>query len=900
MHPKRIWIILAAILFVSLQAFAQGNQARSLITQPVNESKLTVLKGNTHPLARPEFDRGAAPADLPMDRMMLVLKRSPEQESALEKLLVEQTDKTSPNYHKWLTPEQFGDQFGPSDSDIQAVTSWLESHGFQIGHVAKGRNIIEFSGNAAQVQQAFHTSIHKYTVTGQDHWANSSDPQIPEALTPVVVGVKSLHNFLSKPMYHSKGLFTKSKATGAVVRANPEFTFSPPSTEECSYTTVNCYALAPYDFATIYNVLPLWNAATPIDGTGQTIAVVGRIDVNIADMQNFRILVGLPAKNPVIIFGGTDPGTATTQDQKNDEGESDLDLQWAGGVAKGATVDFVTSASTNTEDGVDISAEYIIDHNLAPILTYSYGLCEAQLTEAGYAANNTMWQQAAGLGITVSVATGDTGSALCDDPQGADDPATGGLAVNGIAATPYNVAVGGTDFDDFNVEGSYWSSSNSPTLESALGYIPEMAYNDTCTNFIFSEDGFSANEETNCNNAALSSFTSPFGGGGGKSIFDTPKPTWQAGPGVPADGARDLPDVSLFAGDGTMVGSAYVVCQADEGGSCTGAEEEFFLVGGTSASTQVFGAIMALVDQKVSSNSLEREGNPNPVMYPLANTAPLAASCNSSGSPSNSCIFYDVTLGTNAMPCKKTYPNCTVTNGADIIGILNANGAPAYNAGVGYDLATGLGTINAENFVNASAWAGSAIATPDFTLTSPSSTLTIASQGGSGQLTFTVTSENNYSGTFNLSPSLCTDLPAETTCSFSVSSVSVSPGTPTAQFTMTVQTMAPSILVPGIRTKTPRIGPALLALVLSCSLAMFLFWFGPHANRRRLSTALAFVAVGIMLSISACGSSSSSSCGVTCSGGGGTPIGTTTGNTLTLTDAAGTTTHKFVFTLTVN
>jgi subtilase family serine protease len=891
MHPKRIWIILAAILFVSLQAFAQGNQARSLITQPVNETKLTVLKGDTHPLARPEFDRGAAPADLPMDRMMLVLKRSPEQESALEKLLAEQTDKTSPNYHKWLTPEQFGDQFGPSDSDIQAVISWLESHGFQIGHVAEARNIIEFSGNAAQVQQTFHTSIHKYTVNGEDHWANSSDPQIPEALTPVVVGVKSLHNFLSKPMYHSKGVFTKSKATGEVKPVNPLFTFQ----GACGLTGVTCYALGPYDFATIYNVLPLWNAGSPIDGTGQRIGVVGRTDVVLADMQNFRKFVGLPAKDPIITVNGTDPGT-----NKGDEGESDLDLQWAGGVAKGATIEFVTSASTNSEDGVDLSAQYILEHNQDAILTYSYGLCEAELTPTGYNFNSGLWQQAAALGITVSVATGDTGSSLCEDPTVPNQPGTTGLAVNGIAASPYNVAVGGTDFNDFSNQSTYWSSTNnSVTLQSALSYIPETAYNDTCTNSVFSQDGYSANAETNCNNAALADFTSPFGGGGGKSTLDLTKPVWQVGQGVPNDNVRDLPDVSLFAGDGTMVGSAYIVCQADAGGSCVETDQgaEFFLVGGTSASTQVFGAIMAMVDQKAGDPEGKGVGNANTVMYPLANTAPLAASCNSSSSPSSSCIFYDVTLGTIAMPCEKgSTTSCVVNNGADTIGILNASGVPAYNAGVGYDLATGLGTINAENFVNASAWSS----TPDFTLTSSAPSLTISSQGGSGQLTFTVTSVNNYSGTFNLSPSLCTDLPAETTCSFSVSSVSVSPGTPTAQFTMTVQTMAPSILVPGIRTKTPRIGPALLALVLSCSLAMFLFWFGPHANRRRLSTALAFVAVGIMLSISACGSSSSSSCGVTCSGGGGTPIGTTTGNTLTLTDAAGTTTHKFVFTLTVN
>jgi subtilase family serine protease len=568
MHLRKLSLIIAMILFVSTYTRAQANHARSLITQAVDDSKLTVLKGNTHPLARTEFDRGAAPADLPMDRMLLVLKRSPEQEAALEQLITEQGDKSSPNFHKWLTPQQFGQEFGPSDSDIQSVTSWLESHGFQIGQVANGRNVIEFSGTAAQVEQTFHTSIHKYVVNGEEHWANANDPQIPTALTPVVVGVGSLHNFLSKPLYHSRGVFSKSKSTGEVKPVAPSFTFA----DTCGVGVLQgteCYALAPYDFATIYNVLPLWNAAPAIDGTDESIGIVGRVTVNIADMRNFRLFVGLPAKDPVIIINGTTPPV-----NDGDEGESDLDMQWAGGVAKNATIDFVTSASTNTTDGVNLSAEYILNNNLTPILSYSYGLCEAQLGTGGNSLSASLWQQAATQGITVLVATGDTGASICEDPSNTtttEQPGTSGLAVNGIAATPNNVAVGGTDFDDWNVQTSYFepeASDNATTLQSAEKYIPEMAYNDSCTSFILTEDGFSANPETNCNNlASLTPFIAPFGGGGGASTIYT-KPTWQVGLGVPAPNARYLPDVSIFAGDGTMVWSAYVVCQADQGGSC--------------------------------------------------------------------------------------------------------------------------------------------------------------------------------------------------------------------------------------------------------------------------------------------------------------------------------------------
>jgi subtilase family serine protease len=901
MPLKKTWVIFVIILLTAVYAHAQSNQSRPLITQAVDESKLTVLKGNTHPLARAEFDRGEAPADLPMNRMMLILKRSPEQETALEQLLVEQTDKTSPNFHKWLTPVQFGQQFGPSDTDIQTITSWLESHGFQIGSVAKGRNVIEFSGNAAQVKEAFHTTIHKYLVNGKEHWANASDPEIPSALAPAIDGVASLHNFLSKPLYHLKGAATKSKATGEVKLTNPLLTL--PST--CNNLGAGCYILAPYDFATIYNVLPLWNAASSIDGSGQSIAVVGRTDVNISDMQNFRSFVGLPAKDPFIIVNGADPGT-----NEGDEGESDLDLQWAGAVGRNADIYFVTSASTNAGDGVNLSAQYIVDNNLSPILSYSYGLCEADMGISGYDFSNSLWQQGAAEGITILVATGDTGSSICEDPQPIppatqpqDEPATTGLAVNGVAATSYNVAVGGTDFDDWNTWSSFWSSTNNNmNLESALSYIPETTYNDSCTNFVFGEIGtFSTNAETNCNNtASLSDYIVPFGGGGGKSTFNLTKPTWQTGLGVPNDGARDLPDVSMFAGDGTIVGSAYVVCQADSfGGTCVSANGEvpFNLVGGTSASAQVFAGIISLVDQKAGG----RVGNIDQAgMYTLAATPP-ASSCNSSGSPSSSCIFYDVTLGTIAMPCVKNSPNCNTTNGADANGILSG-----FSAGVGYDQATGLGSVNAANFVNAALWAPNVSNAADFTFTGASPTVTVTSQGGQGTLSMTVTSVNNYSGTFNLSPSLCSALPSEASCSFSVASVSVSPATPTATFTLTIATTAPSMLTPGIKTKTPRVWPGTVPLALAgLLLAIGFLTLSPRGNQRRWSTALALVAFGLLISVSACGGGGNNGGGGGgCGDGGvctgGTPEGTTSGS-VTLTDGAATPTiHSVVFTLTVN
>src|SRR5262245_34560308 len=205
-------------------AFAQGRPPRRIV-QPVDETRLTTLRGNRHPLARAEFDRGAAPAGLAMERMLLVLGRSPEQHAALKRLLDEQQDKASPNFGKWLTPEEFGARFGPSDEDLQTVTEWLESHSFQVSGVSRGRGVVEFSGTARQVQRAFRTQIRRFVVNGENHWANDRDPQIPSALSPVVMGVASLHNFQSRPLSVSRGLLAARLRSMPQPGVQPEITF---------------------------------------------------------------------------------------------------------------------------------------------------------------------------------------------------------------------------------------------------------------------------------------------------------------------------------------------------------------------------------------------------------------------------------------------------------------------------------------------------------------------------------------------------------------------------------------------------------------------------------------------------------------------------------------------------
>jgi subtilase family serine protease len=655
---------------------SSGNAASGispLIRQAIDESQLTTLKGNTYPMARKEFDLGAAPASLPMERMLLVLKHSDAQDAALRRFLDEQQDQSSQNYHLWLTPEEFGQQFGPTDADIQTITNWLQSHGFQVG-TTKGRTVLEFSGSASHVEAAFHTEIHRYLVNGELHWANASDPQIPTALVPAVAGIVSLHDFPRKAMNRYVGKY--SEKTKKVTSPSPSYTFGCGNGQDC-------YAVAPYDFAKIYDVQNLWNAG--INGTGQTIAIVGRTDINPSDATTFWSLFGLsvPANKLSIITNGSDPGFT------GDEGEADIDTQWSGAVAPQAKIDYVTSASTSTTDGVDLSAVYIVENNLAPVMSESYGLCELFMGTAGNQFYNALWGQAAAQGISVFVSAGDNGSAGCDDPSSA---AQYGLNVNGIASTPFNAAIGGTDFNQYNTWDMYWSQTNNATTQaSALGYIPETTWNDSCTNALAVQLGYGATAEQACNNPQMvqAGGVNSTGGSGGKSgcVVNNQtigscskgyqKPSWQKGTGVPADNLRDLPDVSLFASNG-FLNSFYVICQSDQTGSCF-LNGGLLGYGGTSVASPAFAGIMALVNQKMG----KPQGVPGFTLYQLSSKQANA--------------FHDVLSGsTIRMPCIAASTSDCVTNTlGDAYGVLKG-----YDTTAGYDLATGLGSVDAADLVN--------------------------------------------------------------------------------------------------------------------------------------------------------------------------------------------------------
>jgi hypothetical protein len=626
-----------------------------LITKALDESQLTTLKGNTHHLARKEFDLGTAPATLPMQRMLLVLKRSPEQQVALRKLLDDQQDKHSPSYHKWVTPEEFGKRFGPSDADMQTIAGWLQAHGFQVG-TTKGRTVLEFSGSASQVQETFHTAIHKYIVNGEQHWANASDPQIPAALLPAVAGVATLHNFVSRPQSRLK---QEPVVARVVPGTHPEITF----TQNGQQT----HALAPQDYAVIYNIGPAYN--TPGIGTGVTIGVVARNDLynGSQDVQNFLSAVGSGMNSfgggyVNVVVNGPDPGNQGG----GEEAEATLDATWSSAISPYSNVNFVVSGSTNTTDGVDLSELYIIENNAADIMTESFGTCEYFATDALLQQIRSLAEQAAAQGITYFVSTGDNGAEGCDDPI--NPSAKYPISVNALASTAFNIAVGGTMFNENGNASKYWAST-APPAETALSYIPEHVWNQSsATSGLWAGSGGAS--AGNVGNIQIS----PAG-----TTAGVPKPSWQSGDGlnIPQDGLRDIPDISL-----TSAGhDPYLLCFE---GSCVPDAQGYIrvrLISGTSAAAPSMAGIMALV----IANAGGRQGQANYVLYPLAASQAqqgiYPSQCDGSnvlGLPAATCIFNDVTVGNNVVP-----------------GELTSD----YQAGAGYDLATGLGSVNVANLI---------------------------------------------------------------------------------------------------------------------------------------------------------------------------------------------------------
>jgi hypothetical protein len=610
-------VILCSATFCGRAVQAQ-EQERRVLTQ-IRDEERVVVNGTTSPLLKASVDTGRMAGGEKLGRMLLMLAPTADQEQEAAKMVAALHDSSSPSYHKWLTPAQFGQQFGVASEDAAKVQQWLQGHGLIVHEIGQSRRFIVFSGTVSQVEQAFATEMHTYSYKDRKFIANSKNVQIPAALAPVVKGVVRLHSDPRLPSLKIGEKIGVNRKTGKI---------------EGSYGQ---HILGPADFAKIYNVKPLYDAG--IDGSGQTIAIVSRsslVDSNygingLQDIHDFRVAMALPPNDPEMIVNGDDPLVFSYSDTL----EAMLDVTWAGAVAPMAHIKVVASQS-NFADGIDASAAYIVDHNLAPIMSTSFGACEQALGSVQAAFYNSLWQQAAAQGITSFVSAGDDGGAGCDS-QSSGLFAAGGLAVNGIASTPYNVAVGGTQFDDTANPDAYWSVSADPTtLLSALSYIPEKVWNES------SNDPFS---------------TSLWAGSGGVSTIYS-KPDWQTAAGVPSDGKRDLPDFSLAAAGHT----GYAICFQ---GSCANPSLIFVLpVGGTSASSPSAAGIMALVLQKLGS---QPQGLANYVFYRLAATPG---------------VYHDITKGDNKVPDN---------NGQFTVG---------YAAGPGYDLATGLGSFDASALVN--------------------------------------------------------------------------------------------------------------------------------------------------------------------------------------------------------
>jgi hypothetical protein len=739
------------------------------ITETVNDDVRSPLKGGVHPLARAEFDLGSVDDSLPMEHVIMMLQRSPEQELALTTHIDQMHNVRSPQYHQWLSPEQFGSCYGVADADIYAITTWLESHGFKVDTVPAGRTSIIFTGTAGQVRDAFHTEIHRLNVNGRQHIANMSSADVPAAFAPVIAGFRSLHDFFPKPLVHIAGPIRQDAKTHSWQRADantgrgsPLLTFKADGSE--------FLAVGPQDFYTIYNETPLLKASKPINGAGQTLAVIEPTAIKEADVTTFRSQFGLPAypATPNATQGGVNyllgvsgfcnnPGVLGGDAQF----EASLDVEWVGTTAPAAIIDFVACADTSTTSGVDLAGTYVVNHLASTVsaISVSYGVCEAELVTntTGFQTNGyykSLWEQAVAEGQTPVVAAGDSGDDTCDrgDSSGIGET---GLSVSGLASTPYNVAAGGTDFSDVYSNGGtlptpYWNSNDTSPYESALSYIPEMSWNNTCGSPVAAVFLGETPEQV-CDVSDIG-VTLDGGGGGISTVYALP--TWQSAFGVGLSSNfssktfRNLPDLAFFASDGNFWNHVIMLCDSSSGTPCNyanGSDAIAMAGGGTSFVAPIVTGIMGLINQaNPSGNPAQptRQGQANYTFYALArgeygttsaeNTSttkpsvftcesnPLAISTYSSVAPS--CIFHNIDrtpvagdttcvganntnciVDDNVQPCATGTTNCFTATSGDTVGLFATSTTvfhPAFPQSAGYNDATGLGSANVANLVH--------------------------------------------------------------------------------------------------------------------------------------------------------------------------------------------------------
>jgi subtilase family serine protease len=640
---------------------------------PIDESRMITLHGNVHPLARPEFDQGLVNPATRLDRMLLVLNSASEQNADLDALLAAQQDPHSPLYRQWLTPAEFGTRFGASDADLAQVSAWLELHGLAVDEIPASRRLVVFSGSAAQVSATFRTSLHIYGVNGALHLANASDLQIPAELSGLVAGVVSLHDF----------------------RRTSEMRTRTPFSMQPDYSAGATHYLFPADFATIYDLNPLFTAGT--NGTGSSIAIASRSNIRLSDVEAFRSMAGLAANDPTVILTGADPGLV-----EHDQDESTLDAEWSGSVAPAAAVNLVVAATTATTDGVDLAAAWIVNHSAATVVSVSYGSCEQEMGATELAFYNGLWEQAASQGMSVFVASGDAGAAGC---SAATNTLGIQAAVNGLCSSPYSTCVGGTEFNEGANAAHYWSAANSAGYGSALAYIPEEVWNESASN----------------GGAGL------WASGGGVSVVYA-QPGWQADVdgAAAANGMRAVPDISLAA--------------ADHDGYFVVKNGSFWIASGTSAAAPSFAGIMALMAESQHGGP---QGNVNARLYALAN------------SPDDP--FHPTPSGDNTVP-----------------GVAGFTAA-----GATYNLATGLGSVDAALLVNN--WIS--LSNPPRLALAAAAQSVAVSQGGSATLAFTAATGGSFAGAVSFTVS---SLPAVVAAAWSANPVVASASAGTNHVTLTL------------------------------------------------------------------------------------------------------------------
>jgi hypothetical protein len=706
-----------AVAMTSVAASAQDS-ATPRLQGLVDEARRVVLPGNAPP--REAEDMGAVEDSFPAGRILLLLRRSSQQEAALQEFIQAAHSPGNPAYRQWLTPGEFGRLYGPADSDLAAVTAWLQGHGLTVNKVHEGRVAIEFTATAGQLRAAFHTEVHSYLVGGETRLAYSAAPSVPAALAPLITGIASTNGYHPRPQLKVMGQATFNPQTH---QSTPNWTY--PAGSGVSYV------VAPGDFTVQYDLASVYKAN--LTGVGQSIGIVSASNVDLSLVQAYRSLFKLAANQPQVVVDGADPG------QNSASTEAYLDLEVAGSVAPGATIILYTSGGTALSEGLALAALRAVEDDVAGILSVSYGECELQLGQSGNTFWNALWQQAAAQGQSVFVSAGDAGSAGCDDFD-SQLVAYSGLQVNGLASTPYNIAVGGTDFYYSQAAGTstqintqlatYWSGSSTAPTVSLKQTVPEQAWNDY----------FGLNLTDGEKPANLATQTILAGGGGASSaaLYTSgkgagyAKPAWQSGTGVPADKVRDLPDLSLFAANGSNY-SFYPICASP--GDCTNTTASGAVVitgvGGTSASAPAMAAIQALVNQNAKSWA----GQANYVYYPLAKAHPT--------------VFHDVTVGGNQVLCYQGTANCAAgSSGTSSSGYQVEKG---YATTAGYDLATGLGSVDVANLIK---YWSSVVPTPTTTTLSVSpvslihgktTTVTgsVAPSKGTGTPTGTITLTGN-------------------------------------------------------------------------------------------------------------------------------------------------------------